>query len=70
MKRAATSRKKIAIRSQVVELSILGPEDADQFQVSANRWGRKARESQQSAIDTLVSLGIATASGKLTKRYA
>lgn len=69
-KRASNPAKKASVAPKAVDLTILGSVDAVEFQVCANSWGRNARESQQTALNTLASLGITTLSGKLTKRYA
>ena len=44
-------------------------EDADRFEKLATAWGKRAARTKKSARETLVSLGIVTPKGRLTKKY-
>lgn len=61
-----TARKRAA---KTVGASVLTKEDADRFEKSASAWGKKAARTKKSARETLVSLGIVTPKGRLTKKY-
>lgn len=56
-------------RNKSASASVLTQKDADRFQKSALAWGRKATKTKKTARRTLVSLGISTKSGRLTKKY-
>ncbi len=50
--------------------SALSQKDADRFRKQARTYARKATSSEEAARSTLISLGIHTKSGKLSKKYA
>ena len=55
--------------AKTVGASVLTKEDADRFEKSATAWGKRAARTKKSARETLVSLGIVTPEGRLTKKY-
>ena len=55
---------------KTVVASVSTQRDADRFRKAALAWGNTATESKKKAAETLVSLGIYTKSGKLTKKYS
>lgn len=66
MAKKGATRKRGA---KTVAASVLTKEDADRFEKSATAWGKKAARTKKSARKTLVSLGIVTPKGRLTKKY-
>lgn len=66
--KAAQARKAAVVRRVAVKaLSSSG--EVDRFSKAAKTFERDATESREKARQTLVGLGIHTASGKLTKHY-
>ena len=61
--------KSNARRAERAAATILTQKDADRFARLAAAWGRKATRSKEQARKTLVSLGIMTPTGRLTKNY-
>ena len=59
-------RPKIA---SVVSASSFTQEDVDKFKKSADQYTKKATSSKKKARETLISLGIYTKSGRLSKNY-
>lgn len=51
------------------DYNILSQKYSDSFKKAAAAWGDKATKTKKTARDTLVSLGISTKSGQLTKNY-
>lgn len=64
-----TGDKKKKARQATPEFRILGQADAEKFEESARAWTAANSQSPAAAKDTLVSLGILTRSGRLSKRY-
>jgi hypothetical protein len=60
--------KKAASAGRVVTLH--RNEDVKRFEKAAKAYGKKATASREAARATLVSLGIHTKSGRLTKKYS
>lgn len=64
------NEKQAGRRTKNGAASVSTQKDADDFKKSASAWGREATKTKRKARDTLVSLGISTPKGRLTKRYA
>jgi hypothetical protein len=68
--RKAMARKDARAKiTSVVSASSFTQEDVDKFKKSADRYTRKATSSKKKAQETLISLGIYTKSGRLSKNY-
>lgn len=50
--------------------SVLTQKDADKFKVSAKNYARKATASREKAQSKLISIGIYSKSGRLSKKYS
>lgn len=61
------STKASAAGNTVTDLS--GPDALERFRKEARAFTAKATRSRKSAMDTLISEGIYTKTGRLTKRY-
>lgn len=59
----------MAAKKSSAPVSVSTEADVERFRKAAEAWGKKATKSKKSAKNTLVRLGMLTASGKLTKRY-
>lgn len=59
----------MAAKKSPAPASVSTEADVERFRKVAEAWGKKATKSKKSARDTLVRIGMLTASGKLTKRY-
>lgn len=57
-------------RSKVVYAGPLTMEDAREFKKIAEKWGRKACRTKETARAELRKMGIIRADGRLTKRYS
>lgn len=45
-------------------------DEVERFRKAAEAFGKKATRTPQTALDTLVKMGIYTKSGRLTKNYS
>lgn len=66
---AKKSGKASVRRTKSAAASVLTQKDADRFKKSASAWGRKVTKTKKTAKNALISLGISTESGRLTKKY-
>ncbi len=55
--------------AKVVAASTLTQRDADKFKKSAKKYAKEATTSKKKAQSKLISLGIYTPKGRLSKRY-
>ena len=55
--------------AKVVAASTLTQIDADKFKKSAKQYAKKATTSKKKAQSKLISLGIYTSTGRLSKKY-
>ena len=55
---------------RAVAASVLTQRDADKFEKSAEKYAREATSSKKKAQSKLISLGIYTKTGRLTKKYS
>lgn len=55
--------------TKTVSAATLGQRDADRFEKSARKYTKDATSSKRKAQSRLISLGIYTKSGRLSKKY-